>query len=90
MLSIYGMNMGLDVTSNQRLTTAREIRHDEEEAARAKAEQALDQSVEQTVEPTSSKKAELQRRVRLLARLSPWIPKKKPVSLLNVAVPPRR
>lgn len=38
MLSMYGMSIGLDVTSNQRLTTARALRHAEEQNAADAAE----------------------------------------------------
>ena len=69
MLSIYGMNMGIDVASNQRLNTARAIRADEERNAEGQDEEAIEEQATTT--------AATQRRLHLLANQMPWIPKKK-------------
>jgi len=62
--------MGLDVASDQRLTTARELRHNEEQHALA-----LD---EMSAEAQASTPAARQRRLRVLAGVMPWVPTKKP------------
>jgi hypothetical protein len=65
---MYGLDGGLSVPSDQRLTVAREIRHDEEQAAR-KAAEAGDGA-----QPKPPTPAARQRRLVKLARVMPWVP----------------
>lgn len=71
---MFGLEMGLNVESNQRLTVARETRHDEELATQEAArEEARTEGGAEAKEPTPAAR---QRRLVKLASLMPWIPVK--------------
>jgi hypothetical protein len=67
MRRMFGIGLGLEVETDQRLTKAREIRHDEEQHPQD----------EESVEAQASTPAARQRRLVVLARAMPWIPTKK-------------
>jgi hypothetical protein len=74
MRRMFGLGLGLDVTSDQRLTKARELRHDEEQ-------QAQD---EETPEAQASTPAARQRRLKALASVMPWVPTRKRIPASHV------
>lgn len=65
MLRMYGLGMGLDVESNQRLAKARELRHREE----------LDAEDEERVETPDAPEPTVVLRRRAITGSVPWIPR---------------
>jgi hypothetical protein len=74
MRRMFGIGLGLEVETDQRLTTARELRHDEEQGAQD----------EENAGPLASTPAARQRRLKALANAMPWIPTQKRIPAAHI------